>query len=51
MRLNGFAYRIEPQWWVVWAAGLLALLLVAAVVTLRAGRAAGMHPSETLRAD
>jgi putative ABC transport system permease protein len=49
--LNGFAYRIEPQWWVVWAAGLLALLLVAAVVTLRTRRAAGMHPSETLRAD
>ncbi len=49
--LDSFAYRIEPQFWVVLLAGLAALLLVAFVVTLRARRAAGMHPVETLRTD
>lgn len=49
--LEGFAFRIEPQFWVVLMAGLLALTLVAAVVTLRTRRAAAKHPVETLRAE
>jgi len=49
--LDSFAFRIEPQFWMVLLAGLVAMLLVAIVVTWRANRAAGEHPIEVLRND
>ena len=49
--LESFAYRIEPQVWVVALAGLLALVLVVILVSIQASKAAGKGPMEVLRRD
>lgn len=49
--LSGFAFRIQPQAWVVLLAGLGALLLVVLLVTIQARRAALKHPVEVLRSE
>lgn len=47
--LEGFAYRVEFQWWMIPAAGALALIMAAGAVTLQSIRAATANPSEILK--
>jgi len=49
--LEGFAYRIIPQFWVVILAAFAALLLVLLLVTFQSRNAARKHPVEVLKAD
>lgn len=49
--LEGFAFQIEPQFWVVILAGLAALILVVSVVTIQARWAARQHPIDVLKVD
>lgn len=47
--LQGFAYRIELQWWMFAAAGSLAMLIALLTVSTQAIRAARMNPIKSLR--
>lgn len=47
--LQNFAYRISPPLWVFGAAGLLALLIAIATISLLALRAVHLNPAEVLR--
>lgn len=47
--LESFAFSIQPQFWVVLLAGLVALLLVVVLVSIQARRAAQKKPVEVLR--
>lgn len=49
--LNAFAYRIQPQFWIVLLAGAGAMLLVMLLVSIQARRAAMKHPMEVLRTE
>jgi putative ABC transport system permease protein len=49
--LQGFAYRIEMQWWMFAAAGSLAMLIALLTVSMQAIRAARMNPMQHLRND
>ena len=49
--LEGFAYRIELGWWVFAAAGLLALLIAIATVSVQAIKAATANPVKNLRSE
>jgi putative ABC transport system permease protein len=49
--LEGFAFQIEPQFWVVLLAGFAALILVVFVVTIQARWAARQHPIDVLKVD
>ncbi|MBX2896005.1 MAG: ABC transporter permease [Cyclobacteriaceae bacterium] len=48
---NSYSYRISIAWWVIPAAGLVALLLTLLIVTTQALRAASANPSESLRSE
>jgi len=47
--LDGFAYRIELQWWFFAGAGLLALLIALFTVALQTVSAARVNPTECLK--
>ncbi|NQZ75631.1 MAG: FtsX-like permease family protein [Ekhidna sp.] len=47
--LNNFAYRIEPNYYHVFLAGVLTLFLVAVVVVIQSIRTAQINPSDSLR--
>ena len=47
--LDGYAYRIDIQWWVFPAAGLLALLVAFGTLSWQSVRAARSNPVEALR--
>lgn len=49
--LERYAYRIEITWWLLPAAGLFALLLALAIVSVQALKAALTNPAHTLRND
>jgi putative ABC transport system permease protein len=49
--LRNFAYRIHLQWWIFLAAGLLAVLIALATVSIQAVRAALSNPVRSLRAE
>ncbi len=49
--LNGFAYRINPQWWIYALSGTVALLLAALTVGLQSARAAIVNPILSLRSE
>jgi putative ABC transport system permease protein len=49
--LKDFAYRISISWWVFAGAGLLALLIALATVSLHAFRAAVANPTKSLRTE
>lgn len=49
--LQGFAYRITVQWWVLMLAGLLAALVACITVAVQAIKAAMANPVKGLRAD
>lgn len=47
--LEGFAYRIDLEWWMILIAGILALLLTLITVGLQSIKAAMVNPIESLR--
>jgi putative ABC transport system permease protein len=47
--LQDFAYRTEISWWIFLLAGLLALIIALATVSLQSWRAAARNPVEALR--
>ena len=47
--LAGFAYHIEPQFWVVGGAGLVVLVLISLVISAQTHGAASKPPTEVLR--
>jgi putative ABC transport system permease protein len=49
--LQSFAYRIELQWWIFALAGLLAVLVALATVSLQSVKAAMMNPVDSLRSE
>ena len=53
--LNGFLdrypYRVEIYWWILPAAGLVALVLAVAIVSTQALRAATSNPTQSLRSE
>ncbi|HEY0611491.1 MAG TPA: FtsX-like permease family protein, partial [Chitinophaga sp.] len=49
--LQGFAYRVDIQWWVFALAGLLAIVIALFTVSYQAVRAALMNPIRSLRSD
>ncbi|HEV7382141.1 MAG TPA: FtsX-like permease family protein [Dyadobacter sp.] len=49
--LNGFAYRIALEWWIVGSGGIIILLFTAATVGYRVVRAAIMDPVNSLRVE
>jgi putative ABC transport system permease protein len=49
--LNDFAYRINIQWWVFAIAGLLAVFIALATVSLQAIKAAVANPVKSLRTE
>lgn len=49
--LQGFAYRIEIQWWVFAISGILAMLIAITTVSFQAIKAALMNPVKSLRAE
>lgn len=49
--LQGFAYRISIGWWVFMLAGLVAILIAAATVSVQAIRAAVASPVKSLRTE
>ncbi|MEM8526345.1 MAG: FtsX-like permease family protein [Bacteroidota bacterium] len=49
--LNSFAYRIQPQFWVVLLAAGFAACMVILLVSLQSKQAASRHPAEVLRAE
>jgi putative ABC transport system permease protein len=49
--LNNFAYRIQPQFWVILLAALFTAVMVILLVSLQSHQAARKQPSETLRTE
>ncbi|HVW15139.1 MAG TPA: ABC transporter permease [Mucilaginibacter sp.] len=49
--LQDFAYRINMQWWMFVAAGLLAILIAFATISYQAIKAALMNPVRSLRSE
>ena len=49
--LDGFAYRIDIEWWVFALAGLLAVLVALLTVSFQSVKAALMNPVESLRSE
>ena len=49
--LNNFAYHIEIQWWMFLVAGLLAIVIALATVSVQSARAALANPIQSLRDD
>jgi putative ABC transport system permease protein len=49
--LEGYAYRIDLQWWVFAGAGLLAAFIALATVSYQALRVAGANPVKSLRTE
>jgi putative ABC transport system permease protein len=49
--LKDFAYRINIQWWVFIAAGIVAALIAFATVSLQAIKAAVANPVKSLRTE
>jgi putative ABC transport system permease protein len=49
--LGGFAFRIELEWWFFVVSGATALLIAWVTVTVQTMKAAGVNPSECLRAE
>ncbi|WP_276485893.1 ABC transporter permease [Paraflavitalea pollutisoli] len=47
--LQGFAYRIDIQWWIFGLAGILALFITLATISIHAIKAALANPIESLR--
>jgi putative ABC transport system permease protein len=49
--LQGFAYRIQIQWWIVAAAGCLALLIAFITISFQSVKAALANPIKSLRSE
>ncbi|MEM1325719.1 MAG: FtsX-like permease family protein [Bacteroidota bacterium] len=49
--LNSFAYRIQPQFWVILLAAVCTAFIVMLLVSLQSHRAASRKPAETLRSE
>jgi len=49
--IQNYAYRVAISWWVFLLAGVSALLIALATVSMRAVNAALMNPVKTLRAE
>lgn len=49
--LEGFAYRIQVQWWIFMAAGLTAIVVAAATISYQAVKAASANPVKSLRSE
>jgi putative ABC transport system permease protein len=47
--LQNFAYRIDMEFWMFLAGGLIALAIAAATISVQTFRAAAVNPAETLR--
>ncbi len=49
--LQGFAYRVEMEWWVFTAAGTLAIVIALLTVSFQSIKAALMNPVKSLRSE
>jgi putative ABC transport system permease protein len=49
--LKDFAYRIPLEWWIIGAAGLIALLIALTTVSFQAIKAAIANPVQSLRSE
>jgi putative ABC transport system permease protein len=49
--LQDFAYRIDIQWWVFVAAGILAMIVAIATISFQAVKAALSNPVKSLRSE
>jgi putative ABC transport system permease protein len=49
--LQDFAYRVDIEWWVFAAAGILAAFIALATISFQAIRAATMNPVRSLRTE
>ena len=49
--LQGFAYRINIQWWMFAGAGLLAVVVAVITISFHAIKAAVVNPVESLRSE
>ena len=49
--LQGYAYRIEPEWWMFASAGLLAVIIALFTVSFQSIKAALMNPVKSLRSE
>jgi putative ABC transport system permease protein len=49
--LQGFAYRIEINWWIFPMAGLLAMIIALATVSFQTMKAASLNPVKSLRSE
>lgn len=49
--LQGFAFRITIQWWMILGAGLFTLCITCLIVSLLALKIANLSPSESLRSE
>lgn len=47
--LQGFAYRIEPEWWYFASAGLIALVIAWITISFQTIKAIRLNPAETLK--
>jgi putative ABC transport system permease protein len=47
--LQNFQYRIQMQWWVFLAGGVIALIIAVAIVSLQALKTAHANPAQTLK--
>ena len=49
--LQGFNYKIDFDWWIVAAAGLIAVLVAVVTVTYHSVKAASNNPVDSLRSE
>jgi len=49
--LNDFTYRVKLEWWIIAVAGILALLIALATVSVQAIKAAVANPVNSLRSE
>jgi putative ABC transport system permease protein len=49
--LQDFAYRIDMQWWIFAAAGLVAIIIAFATISFQSIKAALMNPVKSLRSE
>jgi putative ABC transport system permease protein len=49
--LQGFAYRVNMQWWIFLAAGVIAALIAMLTIGFQAVKAATTNPVKSLRTE
>jgi hypothetical protein len=49
--LNNFAYKIDMEWWMFAAAGILSLIIALLTISFQSVRAAVSNPAKSLRSE